>query len=165
MKDFIFSLNNLGNTTRSSNSNGYSSYTQSLFDKAMNAVPYFKKPQFRTTPSSETPFYMFPFAVEKQSPLLDPNYKYRKIQQDLDVYEAWKNAVNRMQSYRNYYGEKSYDTMIGGIPANFFGDFAIIGDTIVPTYASRAYFNRLPQESRVTILNVSITIIKIFTIE
>ena len=116
--------------------------------------------------NSSTPFYLLPFAVEKKkSPLFDSNYRYKKIQRDLDVYEAWKNAVNRMNAYRNYYGNDSYEALINGIPANFFSDFVQIGDTVIPFNANRSFFNSLTSERKTTILSVSITIIEIFVIE
>ena len=95
----------------------------------------------------------------------DSNYRYKKIQRDLDVYEAWKNAVNRMNAYRNYYGNDSYEALINGIPANFFSDFVQIGDTVIPFNANRSFFNSLTSERKTTILSVSITIIEIFVIE
>lgn len=163
MKSYIFNLGNSNNTT--SNSSGVSSYTQSLFDKATNSVPYWNSNPFRSSFEYKAPTFTLPFSLEKESPLFDPYYKYKKIQRDLDAYEAWTKAVNKMKAYRNYYGERSYEALVGGIPANFFGDFAQIGDIIVPTYANRDYFSRLPQQSKVTILSVSITILDIFVIE
>lgn len=154
MKDYIFSFGKSNNNSSyfgtTTGNNSVSSYTQSLFNKAMGL----------------TPFYLLPFAVEKKkSPLFDSNYRYKKIQRDLDVYEAWKNAVNRMNAYRNYYGNDSYEALINGIPANFFSDFVQIGDTVIPFNANRSFFNSLTSERKTTILSVSITIIEIFVIE
>lgn len=165
MKSYIFNLGNSNNTT-SSSSNNVSSYTQSLFNKATNSVPYWGTTNpFRSSYEYKAPAFTLPFALKTESPLFDPYYKYKKIQRDLDAYEAWTQAINKMKAYRSYYGERSYDALVGGIPANFFGDFAQIGDVIVPTYANREYFSRLPQQSRVTIISVSITILNIFVIE
>ena len=153
MKDYIFSFGKSNNNSSyfgtTTGNNSVSSYTQSLFNKAMGLTPYYQTP-CRSSYNSSTPFYLLPFAVEKKkSPLFDSNYRYKKIQRDLDVYEAWKNAVNRMN----------------GIPANFFSDFVQIGDTVIPFNANRSFFNSLTSERKTTILSVSITIIEIFVIE
>ena len=156
MKDYIFSFGKSNNNSSyfgtTTGNNSVSSYTQSLFNKAMGLTPYYQTP-CRSSYNSSTPFYLLPFTVEKKkSPLFDSNYRYKKIQRDLDVYEAWKNAVNRMNAYRNYYG-------------NFFSDFVQIGDTVIPFNANRSFFNSLTPERKTTILSVSITIIEIFVIE
>ncbi len=169
MKDYIFSFGKSNNNSSyfgtTIGNNSVSSYTQSLFNKAMGLTPYYQTP-CRSSYDSSTPFYLLPFAVEKKkSPLFDSNYRYKKIQRDLDVYEAWKNAVNRMNAYRNYYGNDSYEALINGIPANFFSDFVQIGDTVIPFNANRSFFNSLTSERKTTILSVSITIIEIFVIE
>jgi hypothetical protein len=170
MKSYIFNLGNSNNTTSYSSNSGVSSYTQSLFDKALDFTPYWSKTSngytpFRSTYESKAPIFTLPFTLEKKSPLFDPNFKYKKIQKDLDAYEAWTAAMNKMKAYRNYYGDRSYDALVGGIPANFFGDFVQIGDVVIPTYANRDYFNRLPRENKLTIVSVSITILNIFVIE
>lgn len=165
MKNYIF---NLGNSSKTSGSTNVSSYTQSLFDKAVGSVPYwdsFKGNPFRSSFEYKAPAYTLPFSLERTSPLFDPYYKYKKIQKDLDAYEAWTAAVNKMKAYRSQFGERSYEALINGIPANFFGDFVQIGDTVIPTHANRYYFSRLPQETQITIVNVSITILNIFVIE
>lgn len=170
MKSYIFNLGNSNNTTSHSSNNEVSSYTQNLFNEALNFAPYWNKTNnsstpFRPTCKNEAPIFILPFTLEKKSPLFDPNFKYKKIQKDLDAYEAWTAAMNKMKAYRNYYGDRSYDALVGGIPANFFGDFVQIGDVVIPTYANRDYFNRLPRENKLTIVSVSITILNIFVIE
>lgn len=164
MKSYIFNLGNSNKTTSNSN---VSSYTQSLFNKALGSVPYWESSKgtpFRSSFEYKAPTFTLPFSLERTSPLFDPYYKYKKIQKDLDAYEAWTAAVNKMNAYRNQFGERSYEALVNGIPANFFGDFVQIGDTVIPAFANREYFNRLPQETRITIVNVSITILDIFVI-
>ena len=150
MKDYIFSFGKSNNNSSyfgtTTGNNSVSSYTQSLFNKAMGLKPYYQTP-CRSSYNSSTPFYLLPFAVEKKkSPLFDSNYRYKKIQRDLD-------------------GNDSYEALINGIPANFFSDFVQIGDTVIPFNANRSFFNSLTSERKTTILSVSITIIEIFVIE
>ena len=160
MKDFIISLNN------SNKNSNYSAYTQNLFDKATSFVPYFKSSFLnRRTSNTEDFVYTLPFSLKtNKSSLYDAAYRFKKIQRDLDAFEAWQRAVNAMKAYRNYRGEESYDALVNGIPANFFGDFVQIGDVVIPTYANRDYFRSLSRETRTTIINVSITIVNVFAI-
>ena len=84
MKDFIISLNN------SNKNSNYSAYTQNLFDKATSFVPYFKSSFLdRRTSNTEDFVYTLPFSLKtNKSSLYDAAYRFKKIQRDLDAFEA-----------------------------------------------------------------------------
>lgn len=148
MKSYIFSL---GNSSSLNNNSSNSNYTNSLIDKALGLTPYWNKKG-----NSQSYLNGFPFTLEnKRSPLFSSNYS--KIQNDLDIYDMWTSAMNKLKAYSTT-NNQSYEALVNGIPANFFGDFAQIGNIIVPTYGSRNYFQNLPSSTKTTIMNISVTI-------
>lgn len=150
MKSYIYSLGNLTN-----HSNNYSDYTQSLIDNALASVPYWNKPKTTSTFS-----LIGGLASSKRSPLFDSSFNKNLSVNNL--YDLWAEALNKVDSYRYKVNKPSYEATICGIPTNFFSDFIQIGDTILPTYASKNYINNLPIETKQTIYNISVNINKYY---